>query len=126
MDELLTQLFGIDFYIVVALPLYAGTAQINGLRGAKLQTTETLDAVCAYAGPAVFNADVALRAELYALAAAYALRVYTHFGGLFRAELAPGLGLKHIKGICGRCKFPEFLCQHILCHLLCQFFRPLL
>lgn len=74
MNETLHKLGGGDIGVVVVLALYALLRQRDCLLRAVLQAAEALDAVRAEAGLSVYKSDVPLRAELFALAAAYAWR----------------------------------------------------
>ena len=70
MNDALHKLGGADVGVVVMLALYTLFSQRYGLLGAVLQAAEALDAVCAESGLSINKADVALRAELFALVAA--------------------------------------------------------
>ena len=72
MNDALHKLGGGDIGVVVVLALYALLSQSDCLLRAVLQAAEALDAVRAEARLSVYKSDVALRAELFALAAAYA------------------------------------------------------
>ena len=68
--DLFRQLLGADIGVVVALPADTDTAEVYRLLRAVLQAAEALDAVRADDGSAVFDADVAARADCRALTAA--------------------------------------------------------
>lgn len=97
MNDALHKLGGADVGVVVMLALYALFSQRYGLLGAVLQAAEALDAVCAESGLSVNKADVALRAELFALAAADARVGDGKFLGLADRKLRPNLALERVK-----------------------------
>ena len=97
MNDALHKLGGADVGVVVMLALYALFGQSDSLLRAVLQTAEALDAICAESGLSVNKADVALRAELFALVAADARVGDGKFLGLADRKLRPNLALERVK-----------------------------
>lgn len=126
MDETLHKLGGGDIGVVVVLALYALLRQRDCLLRAVLQAAEALDAVRAEARLSVYKSDVPLRAELFALAAAYACVGDGEFLRLTGGELRPYPALKRVESHLRGSFFAPVAAQDGLDELLCHALTALL
>ena len=126
MNDALHELGGGDVGIVIVLALYALLAQRDGLLRAVLQAAEALDAVRAEGRLSVDELYIALRAELFALAAAYACVGDGKFLCFAGGELRPDLALERVEAFFRGSLLALVAAQDGLHELLCHALAALL